>query len=347
MRTSALLTALATYALLSGCGTQPRPVGLKEISELREYTWEATVPHPQAQWNPVSYQVVSRSIRGVALFAEGIGKQTFLASQEGRESCHPCWINQQQFVFGPSTLMIIAPDGRPVSNNQGLTVVTLGAAGDSRTITNRGYRPRIWNEFIVAQDEERIITIDQDGVIEDFAPGFFAEPQRTGPGICWLDRPVTESDLWSGNSYQRGKLIIRWKRDVVTEIADAIEPRWTSSGGVVATRLLGEPKKGEAWWKAGTELVYIAGPKAKPVVIASNARTAAPHPLQPILAAVDSTNGALLLCDLLGSEPRRYADHGDHPQWSADGMRLMAEEPVPGKDGMCSLHVYVLKVGNL
>lgn len=348
MRPLPLVCVLLAGSFIAGCGSPARQAGVKDLQELRSYIIPTTVQDPQAQWNPATYQIVARSLKGVAILDEGSGNQVFLASAEGRESCHPCWINQTQFVFGPPTLMVRTADNRQVANTQGLTVVTLG--GGTRTIVNRGYRPRMWNNLIVAQDEERVVTIDQQGVIEDFAPGFFAEPQRSGPGICFLEKPVTEPDLWSGDTKRRGNLIIRWKKGAVTLVPDAIEPRWTADGGVVATVLRAEPQAGRPWWEGGTDLVHIAGPDAKPVVIAADARAAAPHPFLPICAAVDSANGALLLCDLAGGTRLRKADLGDHPQWSHDGVRLMAEEPIEEdpklktKQGLKALHVYVLKV---
>lgn len=324
---------------ISGCA-EPRITSVHDLTELRDYTFQSTVAEPQAQWNPDNYQIIARSIKGFALYEEG-AVNPFLSSQEKRESCFPCWINHKQFVFGPQTLMLRTAAGI-VPNSQGLTVVTIG--GDTRTISNRGFRPRIWNEVIVAQDQDHIIAFDKDGVVSEFAPGFFAEPQRVGPGICFLDRPVTETDHWSGYPQRRGKLIIRWDRKTVTEVPNAIEPRWTADGGVVATVLRDEPPANGPWWQGGTDLIYIANDEARPTIIATNVRSAAPHPKEPLVAAVDNRTGALVFCNLLKPELRRYADHGDHPQWSYDGVRLVAEEPVVGKADQKTLHVYVFKL---
>lgn len=342
--------ALAIGLLASACSAPVRTASAKDLSVLREYTLSTTVPDPQAQWNPETYQIVARSLKGVAILDEGTGNQNFLASQDFRESCHPWWVSRTQFVFGPPTLMVTTAEGKAVPNSQGLTVVTLG--GGTHTITRRGYRPRVWNDHIVAQDEERVMLVDQQGVISEFAPGFFAEPQRHGGGICLLDRPVTEPDLWSGNPVRRGKLVIHWPDRTISQIPDVIEPRWTADGGVLATRLRAEPETGKPWWQGGTDVVYIAGPKAAPVVVATDARSAAPHPTLPIFAAVENLRndkgilllGALLLGDLDGRTRLRKADLGDHPQWSHDGVRLMAEEPIPGKPELCALHVYVFKI---
>lgn len=337
----ACLSFVVLMACVVSCAP-PRQVSSKDFVELRDYILPTTIADPQAQWNPASYQIVARAPKGMALLDEGTGKQEFYAAQDSKESCHPWWINQKQFIFGPSVLMVPVADGSMVPSTQGLTVVTIG--GVTNALTNRGYRPRIWNDIVIAQDENRVIQVNDKGEIRDFAPGFFAEPQRTGPGICWLDKPVTEADYWSGDTKRRGSLIIRWSKKKTTEIPNAIEPRWTHDGGVVATVLRAEPIAGQPWWSGGTDVVYCAGPEVAPVVIATNARTAAPHPILPVIAAVDSMNGALLLCDLSGNVRLRKADFGDHPQWSHDGVRLMAEEPSENKPTFRSLHVYVYKV---
>lgn len=340
MRIVPCLIAVAGL-FLSGCGPS-RAVSVKDLSELRDYSFQTAVDKPQAQWNPLSYQLVARSPKGFALFDEGMDKQLFLASQVTGEAFDPCWIDHRRVVFGPEKAMITAPDGRPVPNSQGLTMVELGGAVTA--VSDYGWRPRVWGTAIVAQEQDHIFTIDKEGNRREFAPGFRPEPQRNGLGIAWLDKPVIDQDYWSGDGQRRGKLIIRWERNEVTEVPNAIEPAWTADGGVVATVLRNEPKAGEPWWAGGTDLIYIAGPEAKPRLIARDARSAAPHPKQPLVAATDSTNGALILCNLAIDERVRYADHGDHPQWSADGVRLVAEEPVPGKPDIRALHVYVFKL---
>ena len=93
-----------------------------------------------------------------------------------------------------------------------------------------------------------------------------------------------------------------------------------------------------------TDVYYLAGPKAAPVLVAADARSPAPHPTQPLIAAVGA-NGSLIVCGLEGQERRVLAEQGDHPQWSHDGLRLVAEEPVPGKDQIRYLKVYIFKLG--
>jgi hypothetical protein len=333
--------------VMGGCGG-PRPlVGPNDFKELRTYGWETTVPDPQAQWNPETYQVLTRAAGGFVIFDEGKGKQAYFASNEQRGTHYPVWISRNQFAFGPGENLIRTSDGALVPNAEGLTVVTIGdkLAMTTKTITKVGFRPRVWGERLVAEYQERILLVDGHGTTSEYDRGFFPEPQRHGPGICWQETPVIEPDYWTGQDARRGRLFIRWnEKDRLTELPNAIEARWTSAGGVVATRLRADPPEGQPWWRAGTDVVHVAGPTAAPVVVAADARSAAPHPTAPVVAAVGA-NGSLIICSLDGSWRRLVAEQGDHPQWSHDGERLIVEEPVEGKPQVRFLKVYIFKVG--
>jgi hypothetical protein len=351
MRTLLPLPLAAAVLALAACH-DPRPTaGANDLQVLRTYGWETTVPDPEAQWNPETYQVLARSAGGFVLLEEGRDKQQYFAAKDKRETFHPAWISRLQFAFGPGRSMIETTDGRLVPNSEGLTVVSLAEtrsgreyAMSSQNLTNSGTRPRVWGANLVAQFEDRIQEVDPHGRITEFGPGFFAEPQRDGRGICWQERPVFETDHWSGGEGHLGRLFIRWKPGTTTELANAVEARWTPDGGIVATVLRHEPPAAKPWWEAGTDVYYLAGPKAAPVLVAADARSPAPHPTQPLIAAVGA-NGSLIVCGLEGQERRVLAEQGDHPQWSHDGLRLVAEEPVPGKDQIRYLKVYIFKLG--
>lgn len=352
MRTTSFLVTAAVAALVfvSGCD-QPRPsAGTSDFQVLRDYGFDATTADPQAQWNPEGYQLIARSPGGFVLLEEGGGQQNYFRSVAKHETGHPVWINRRQFAFGPMLHVLTTEDGRVVPTTEGLSVVTLtdslaakNQPAPPKVLTNQGYRPRVWGDHLVAQSEDKIIEVDQFGTITEFGPGFFAEPQRDGEGICWQERPVTETDHWTGSDSRRGKLFIRWRKGVITVLENALEARWTADGGVVATVMRSDPPPGQSWWRGGTDIYYVAGPKTPPVLVAADARTPAPHPNEGVCAATGKS-GALVLCSYDGRFRRQIAEQGDRSSWSHDGARLMSEEPIPGKRDAVRLQVRVFKV---
>jgi hypothetical protein len=344
------LLGLAALVLLTACHDEPRPsASAFDFQVLRSYGWSTTVADPQATWNPQDYQVLARSAGGFVLLEEGGGKQQYFASKTRHETAYPVWVAHRQFAFGPMQNVITTTDGRLVPTSEGLTVVTLLETISGKemplkpqNLTNQGYRPRVWNDRLVAATEDKIIEVDPFGKITEFGTGFLPEPQRRGPGICWQERPVLEIDHWTGTEGRRGRLFIRWKPGVTTELANAVEARWTPDGGVIATVMRAEPVAGQPWYSGGTDLYLVTGPKAVPTLVAADARSADPHPLQPLCAAVGKS-GALILCGYDGNFRRQLADQGDHPAWSHDGLRLMTEED-EGKHGSRYLHVYVFAI---
>jgi hypothetical protein len=129
---------------------------------------------------------------------------------------------------------------------------------------------------------------------------------------------------------------------VTTTVPNAVEARWTPSGGVLCTVMRAEPVPGQPWWSGGTDVFFVANAKAVPVLVAADARSGAPHPSEPVCAAVGKS-GALIVCGYDGSFRHQLAPMGEAPSWSHDGRRLMAEEPVEGKPAVRYLHVYVFK----
>ncbi len=357
MRHARLATTAALALLLPGCfdgGTTERApaVHVDEFQVLRTYGWDTTVSDPQAQWNPENYQVLVRSTGGFALLDEGRGRQQYFSAKDKRETSHPVWISRLQFAFGPHRNVIRTDDGRLVPNSEGLTVITLQEtttgkdyANSAHTLTNSGSRPKVWQQNLVAQFEDHLLIIDPYGMISEFGPGFNPEPQRQGPGMAWLDHPVFEPDYWSGGSATLGKMVIRWQAGVTTELANAVEASWTSNGGLLATVLHHEPLAGQPWWKAGSDVWYIAGPQAKPKMVAAHVHGPSAHPGQALFAAVDNVSGAVELYSDDGRDRREFAVLGDHPAWSFDGQRLMVEETVPAKPDLRYLRVSVLHLG--
>jgi hypothetical protein len=238
------------------------------------------------------------------------------------------WLNSRQFVFGPERNALRTADGSVVPASEGLEVVTLrdGAQPANKVLAKAGWRPRPWGDRVVCQVGDVIELVDSTGRMSEFGKGFNAEPQPGGPGMCWLDKPVLEPDYWTAKP-GLGQLVIRWRPGAVSTVPGVVEARWTAAGGVVATVLRAAPPASGPWWAAGTDLVHLSGPGAKPVVIASEVHAPAPHP-QVDLVAATANDGRLVLIDL-GKRPQAVlADVGERPRWSADGVRLLVEEPL-------------------
>ena len=321
------IAVVAVLALvLTACGRQtPEP---ERYTVLRTYGWDTTVPDPQAEWNPTSYQVLARAAGGFVLLDEGSGKQPYFTSLERRSMNHPVWLTGKQFVFGPPSNVLRAESGTVVPHPDGLQVVRLANNRpiSTKTLATAGYRPRRWKDKVVAQVEDRLQLVDSSGKASDFTNGFAAVPQANGPGICYLETPVFEADLWTARP-RLSSLIIRWKPGKVTVVPRGVDAEWTVDGGVVVTVLPSEPPAKGPWWSAGTELVYFANAKASPKTVGRDLHAAVAHPTHNTLAAV-SADGRLMLVDLDGRPTRVLADQGERPRWSADGARLLVEEPL-------------------
>lgn len=340
MRIACCFVILA--ALLSGCADRAVPAP-GDVKVLRTYGWDAKVKDPQAEWNPAMYHVLAREKGGFAILRESAPENSF-GSEERREMYNPVWLNERQFAFGPEQNVITVDGGRIVPPADGLTVVTLNPDRSiaSKRLAKAGCRPRVWNDKVLAQVEDKIMLFDERGRAELFEEGFYAEPQRNGPGVCWQETPVFETDHWTAKPVL-SRLFIRWRPGgALTEVPHAVAGRWTANGGVVALTLAREPRPGAAWWADGTKVIYIADAKSPPRAIAENMHELAPHPKLPLVAAT-ANDGKLMLIDCAGRPQAELAPVGERPRWSFDGGRLMAEEP-PRKDGNGKfLKVYVLK----
>jgi hypothetical protein len=338
------LLALAALGL-SSC--QPRTaVDPNGLSVIRTYRFDSVVSDPQPAWNPASYMIVARTLEGFALLQEGAGRQEYFASEEARQTWYPAWANRDQFVFGPMRNVTAVGDGRVVASTDGLTVVTVEDNGLKCSVTRTvlaslGFHPRPLGDRIYAQAENKMVIVDHDGKVADAGEGFFPEPQADGPGIAWQETPLTESDAWTGKS-GRGRLFVRWKPGVVSEIPGGCEARWTATGGLVCTVLRADPPADRPWWTVGTDVVYLAEPGAEPVVVAKNARAAAPHPKEALIAVADAAAG-IRLVSLRQPQAAEVllAVAGSAPAWSFDGLRLLAVEPKG--DGPGTIVVRVLK----
>jgi len=352
VRPAVAAIALATALVLTGC-QERLVVGPREFRELRTYGWDATVPDPEAEWAPYSNLVLARAANGFALLDEGSNRQQYFGSQERRDMRHAAWINSDQFVFGPQTSVIKTEDGRVVPAAEGLVVVTLNAdrSVDNKVLSKTGTRPRPWKERIVAQVGDQVTLFDSKGRSEEFAPGFCPVPQTNGDGLAWQETPVLEPDLWTTRP-QRGALIVRWDAKHVDTIPSAITPAWTAAGGLCAVVLRADPTDPQRWWKGGSDVVHLAAPGAKPVVLFKDAHAVAPHPIHPVAAITDNA-GVLHLVDLSGQQkPVILAAQGDRPRWNTDGTRLLVQEPyqpVTAKDRenidkLARLNVRVLRI---
>ncbi len=323
-----LILCLA-LAALAACA--PRPTSTSaEATVVRTVRLPTTVPDPEPAWNPTANRIVVRSANGFAILEEGL-RPIYLVAEDRRTTGAPQWLTPDRVVFGPAANAVRTTDGRIVPTTEGLTAVTVGPKGatDKFTLAPGGYRPRVGDDAVYAQVEDRIRLVSRGNDPVDFAPGFFAEPQRGGPGLAWQEQPVVEEDWWTGRA-GTGSLVIRWRPGTADSLPGLIMPRWTATGGIVATRLAGTPPAGSTrqnWYlRIGTDVVHVAKPGAKPLVVVAGGHSPAPHPRFPLLAAVDR-DGSLVLADLAGSTPRRLASGARGPLWNHDGTRLLYEEP--------------------
>ena len=334
LRLPALTLLLAAAAVVGGLTScQPRTtVDPDGLSVIRSYHFEGTVSDPQPTWNPVSYLIAARTIDGFALLQEGQGRQERFASEEARQTWYPAWINRDQFVFGPMHNVTAVPDGRVVASTDGLTVVTvedngLKCSATRAVLSSLGFRPRPAGERIFAQAEDKMIIVDSSGKVSDAGEGFFPEPQADGEGVAWQETPLSETDAWTGKS-GKGRLFVRWKPGQVSEVPGGCEARWTADGGLVCTVLRADPPADKPWWSVGTDVVYLAGPDAAPVVVAKNARGAAPHPKEPMIAVSDAAAGIRIVSLRQPQAAEQLLSAmGSSPAWSHDGLRILAVEP--------------------
>ncbi len=336
-----------TLATVVGCAARPvvRPEG---VTIIRSYRFETTVPDPQPAWNPSNYLIAARHAQGLALYQEGAGRQEFFLAADNRSSYFPTWISRDQFLFSGPTNATRAADGRVLNSTDGLTVV--GVVDDGRRcnverhpLSDRGNRPRVAHDEIYAQTGRSMVVIDRFGAVKDAGEGFWPEPQADGPGIAWQESPVIEPDLWTGQS-PRGRLLVRWKPGVVTPVVGGVQPRWTPAGGLVCTVVRADPPTDRPWWTPGTDVVYLAGPDAEPVILARDARDPAPHPKEPMVAVTARDGGVRLVAYDTTVPARTLVTKGITPKWSHDGLRILAEEVQPNRPEATLIRVQVLKL---
>ena len=341
------LVLAAVTLVLAACATRPvlEPAG---VSVIRTYRFSTNVPDPQPAWNPKSHVIVARSLGGFSVLQEGQGRQELFESTESRQTWYPQWLNRNQFVFGPMRNVSPVTDGRVVPATDGLTVVTLEDTGLRYNVRREalsavGYRPRVADGLIYAQVESKQVVIDTQGKVSDAGEGFFAEPQAGGQGIAWQETPIYEPDRWTSHP-ARGQLFIRWSPGVVTVVPGGCQPRWTAAGGLVCTVLRGEPAAEGPWWKGGTDVWHISGRDAAPVLVARNARSAAPHPQEPLIAVSDATAGVRLvsLREPQAAEQLLTAT-GSHPLWSHDGLRILSIEQSEDRPATIVVSVLIAK----
>jgi hypothetical protein len=350
---AAIFLAVAALALASSsCEHRAPPAAPADFSVIRDYGWDTDVAEPQAAWSPNDYRVLSRSADGFVVLRDESGQRPVdsYKSVERRETHFPAWINGEQVVFGADRNADKLPDGTVVPVPDGLTLVELGAKPVQKQLAKIGFHPRVGRGAVYAQSEDRMLIIDEQGGVGEFGRGFYPEPQRDGDGIAWQETPVISEDWWTGKPV-RANLIVRWREKKVDTIPSAIQPRWSADGGIAATVLRGDPPSAKRWWKAGSDVVWIAGPGQAPVIVAYDARDPAPHPTQPVIA-VATNAGKILLVSRDGKQRAELGD-GCNPQWSWDGTRLLVEQvpndepPLPtrhGDQGHNHLTVHVVAV---
>lgn len=344
MRLAALAACLA---LLAACA-RPAPVVPADVSRIRAYACDTDVADPQPAWNPATYQLVLRLRHGFILFREGRDRREEFIAGDRRETGFPVWINSGQFVFGPLANTLRLADGRFVSSTDGLTIVTVTDNGFRSEVKNAsfspvGFRPRPWGgEQVVASSEDRLLSFDARGRRQEIGTGFHPEPQPGGEGLCWRETPYPFDDPWTGVP-SPGRLFIRWKPGHVTEVARAIQARWTADGRVVATVLRDGPLPAR-WQEAETDVVVV-DPVAGVRVIAANCRDGDPHPLHPLVAVGERTGGIRLVALDPGAPPQVLTADGGQPRWSGDGLRLAVVEPSTKEGASGSIvRIHVLRI---
>jgi len=320
----------ATCLAALGCHPPPRPVAVVhpgDFSIIRSYGWDTEVVNPQPLWSPDDYRLVVRDAGGFEILSgdDGTTPPDVYRSVEGRDSFFPIWLDSDHVLFGPSHNVERLSDGRIVPDVQGLTKVLIGSKPENKQFCALGFRPRLGGHgTIFVQSEDHIVTVDPLGQSQEFGPGFYAQPQAGGDGVAWQETPVFETDWWTGKPV-RADLVIHWPKGQVDLLMAGVEPAWCSDGGLVATVLRSDPTPGMSWWKAGTDVVHLAGPGAAPVKICSDAREPACDPRLPIIA-VTTTAGEVVLYSEDGTQSKDLGP-GSCPVWSFDGTRLAVLDP--------------------
>ncbi|MHC5068088.1 MAG: hypothetical protein ACYTF0_05825 [Planctomycetota bacterium] len=341
------LLLVVSLLALAGCAGSRDPmatVSPYDFRHLRDYAFTFDVEQPQAEWSPRGNLIVGRGVKGVALHIEDVGVQTYTTA-DGFSPWEPQWLPDASVVFGPQAVPVFDDEGRVVTPAQGLhRAPFLGEAlGKPRELTASGYRPRRWNDRLVASLNDTILTFAKDGSNEEvFGEGFFPEPQAAGPGICWQTTPILHDDYWTGIDGV-GELVVRWRPGEVSLLKGGVAARWSADGGVCAVRLAAKAAAGEPWWSAGSAVVYLSEPGAVASVLMFDAHEIEPHPFAPV-AAVVSNDGRVHLVDLRNGDARVIAEDGARPRWNHDGTRLLLQEAHAEAD-RSQIRVSLFKVG--
>jgi hypothetical protein len=318
--------------LLAGCGgtgaarpQAPAPLPLSALVPLRTLTWAIETDEPQPAWHPSANRVVVANQGGGFTILEDGRPPADFGADDKRYFGHPRWIDGERIVFGARDNVVRTGEGRVVPSADGLTEITVGATvTDRRQLWTGGWRPRVGPDAVWTQFADMIVRVPFSGDAEEFGPGFLPEPQADGPGVCWQETPITTPDLWTQHT-GAGALVVRWKPGVVTTYPRCLQARWVAGGGgLVVTRLKGEPPTPAQgpWWKPGTEVLHIAGPEAAPRLVLDDARDPDPNPAFALVAA-RSAQGPIQVATLDGSDATAVAEAGERPLWNCDGTRLL------------------------
>ena len=337
-----------TVLAVSACGTKLREaqgITPEQVINLRNYKWDLDVAAAEATWHPEKYLILARSAGGVILLREGRGGRRVFTNNDGTEARELQWLDDRHFIFGPDPVLKQAPTGEVLLPNYGLRIGEVDGMELGRTtvLTTSGYRPRIWNDQIVMSEGESLYAVTQSGRKNLIDIGFFPEPQRYGPGIAYQVSPVLHQDYWTSHTGV-GELVVQWNKEQIDVFAGGVQPSWTRNGGLVYTALLQAPKDYQIT-SVPRNLMYAAGPEQKPILLAVGGHSAAAHPVEALVAFVDSQQRiAVASYDGLGS-PKIIAANGRNPKWSPDGFRLLVEEDHPELVNTSVVRVYVLQLG--
>lgn len=331
---------VGTVIMLIGVGCGGRSGGSSgditpdDLILTRSYVWSVPVQPAQPAWHPERLQLVTRGASAIQLFEEGDPNPIRMRVGTQNELFDPVWADADHVVFGPRTTIERGEDGRLVIPSAGVWQVRVRMDGieDPERISDVGYRPRVWGDDILVAQEDQLLIADGD-TPELYDNGFEAMPDPAGERLAFHTRPLRSVDWWTGIQGP-GELVIRWGDEVVDVIPGGIEAAWCPWGGIVVTVSDSVPTGDEQ-----TQLVYIAEPGAEPVVLGSDLREPAPHPTQPVIAAVFGDDEIVFL-GIDRSRMRRTEWRGRRPQWHPRGLRLLTEQP-DAATGRVRLRIHV------
>ncbi len=318
-------------------------VRVADLIRVRSWTLQTDDPNPQPQWAPSGLRILVRSGAGLGVLQEG-QPRFYDLTKTGRIGW-ATWITPSRIIAGPPRLMEMDEE-RPVEPSMGMTVFEINRQGISHgeDFGNGGYRPRLWNDQIVANVGEVVWLYNSSGTGEEYDFGFEAEPQKGGPGFALQTAPIHDTNYWTDQS-KPSDVIIRWKEGAQSTIVrHAVQPRWTVDGGVVVTSLHHAPISGQPWHMGGSDILYVANADTEPQLVMEKGWAAVASPTDKIIAC-NGPESSIYLVDYSDKQhqPVLFEKGYRNPIWSSDGRHLCAEKISDRSGDPVVLRVWSLK----